>query len=94
MADCQWYSEAVRWASSVGITGGYSKDFFGTNDVITREQLATMLYRYAEYKWYDTSGKKDPAIFTDSGEISSWVYEVVSWAYGNGLLGGYGNLPQ
>ena len=51
----QWYTEAIRWATSEKIVEGYGNGKFGTNDAITREQLVTILYRYAQYKGYDVS---------------------------------------
>ena len=51
----QWYSEAIRWAASEGIVGGYGNGLFGTNDPITREQFAAMLYQFAQARGYDVS---------------------------------------
>ena len=50
-----WYTEAIRWAASEGIVSGYGDGKFGPDDIITREQMAAMLYRYAQYKGYDVS---------------------------------------
>ena len=50
-----WYTEAVRWAASEKIVEGYGNGKFGTDDAITREQMVTILYRYAQYKGYDVS---------------------------------------
>ncbi|MGI6031380.1 MAG: S-layer homology domain-containing protein [Eubacteriales bacterium] len=89
----QWYSEAVRWAASEKIVEGYDDTFFGTNDAVTREQLAAILYRYAQYKGYDVSLEEGAAIlsFTDSDQISSWAYEAMQWACGSKLISGNGD---
>ena len=51
----QWYGPAIRWASAEGIVNGYDDGRFGANDAVTREQLVTILYRYAQYKKMDVS---------------------------------------
>ena len=86
--DGQWYTDAVIWASSNGIVGGYGNDLFGTDDPITREQMATMLLRYAEYKNYDTAKANDLAGFTDSGSIASYALDAMKWANAEGLIRG------
>ena len=73
VAESSYYAEAVRWAASQGIAAGYGNGVFGPGDPITREQMAAILYRYAEYKGYDVTGKVDLAQFTDNGEISAWA---------------------
>lgn len=54
-----WYGEAVRWAAGQGIVGGYGNGNFGPNDPVTREQLAAILYRFAQHMGYDTEGQAD-----------------------------------
>lgn len=88
VAEGQWYSEAVRWAASEKIVEGYSDTEFGTDDAITREQLAAILYRYAAYKGYDVSADGDLGDFTDASKISDWAYEAMQWACGTGLMEG------
>ncbi|OUN86511.1 hypothetical protein B5G06_00640 [Flavonifractor sp. An52] len=83
-----WYTDAVNWAASKGIVKGYSDTVFAPNDTVTREQLATILYRYAEYKEYDVSAKGDLTTFADSTGTSSWAAEAMEWAVGSGLLTG------
>ena len=83
-----WYTEAVRWAAAEGIVKGYSDTVFAPNDTVTREQLATILYRYAEYKEYDVSARGDLTTFTDGADTSSWATEAMEWAVGSGLLSG------
>ena len=87
-AEGQWYSEAVRWAASEKIVEGYSDTVFGTDDAITRQQLAVILYRYAAHKGYDVSAKGDLDAFADASEVSAWAYEAMQWAYGVGLMEG------
>ncbi len=83
-----WYTDAVNWAASKGIVKGYSDAVFAPNDTVTREQLATILYRYAEYKEYDVSDKGDLTTFADGANTSSWAAEAMEWAIGSGLLTG------
>ena len=85
-----WYSEAVRWAAAEGIVTGYSDTVFAPDDTVTREQLAAILYRYAESKGYDLSAKGDLNAFTDGGKTSSWAAEAMEWAVGAKLLSGKG----
>lgn len=88
VAEGQWYTEAVRWAASEKIVEGYSDTEFGTDDAITREQLATILSRYAAYKGYDVSADGELGVFTDASEISDWAYAAMQWACGTGLMEG------
>ncbi|OUN08848.1 hypothetical protein B5G40_14325 [Flavonifractor sp. An9] len=85
-----WYTEAVRWAAAEGIVKGYSDTVFAPNDTVTREQLATILYRYAESKGYDVSAKGDLTTFTDGAKTSSWAAEAMEWSVGSKLLSGKG----
>ena len=84
----QWYSNAIAWASAGGIVTGYGDGRFGTNDNITREQLATILMRYADWKSLDTSKSADLAAFTDTSDISVWALAAMKWANAEGLIGG------
>ncbi len=84
-----WYANAIAWASSEGIVGGYGNGLFGANDPITREQLASMFQRFAEYNGCDTSAQGDLTSFNDGTTVSAWAQEPVQWAIGEGLLGGF-----
>ena len=86
-----WYAEAVYWAAAEGIVKGYSDAIFAPTDTVTREQLATILHRYAEYKGYDVSQKGSLAAFSDGETTSSWAVEAAEWAIGTGLLSGKGS---
>lgn len=77
----KWYSEAIIWANKNGIVNGYSTGDYGVNDNITREQIAKMLYEYAQnVAGYDVSGKADIEKFTDCGDVSGWAVDYIKWA--------------
>lgn len=87
-----WYYNAVQWATAENIVGGYGNGIYGPEDDITREQMALMLYRYAQYKGYDTTQSgADTQDFTDYADISDWALEGMTWAVNAGLLNGKGN---
>jgi len=81
--------EAVRWAASQGIAGGYGGGLFGPDDPITREQLAVMLYRYAQHNGCDTTqGGMAIREFGDFTQISGYAVEAMTWAVEAGVLTG------
>jgi len=86
----QWYTDAVVWAAANDIVTGYNGSF-QPNASITREQMAAILYRYAQYKGYDTSAKGSLDTFTDGSATSGWAVEAMTWAVGKGILSGKGN---
>ena len=86
----QWFSDAVNWSASVGVVNGMENGKFAPNDNISREQLAAILYRYAQYKGYDVSVKGDLSKFNDNGSIAAWAKEPMQWAVGSGLINGKG----
>ena len=86
-----WYADAVNWAAKNNIVGGYGDGLFGPDDNITREQMAAILYRYAQFKEYGVSAKGDLSGFADLSELSAWAEESMAWAVGAGLLGGKGD---
>ena len=90
VADGAWYADAVTWAASQGIVGGYGNGLFGPEDNITREQLASILYRYAQSKGYDTSVGENTNIlsYTDALEISEYAIPAMQWACGAGIMEG------
>ena len=83
-----WYGEAVRWAAGQGIVGGYGNGNFGPNDPVTREQLAAILYRFAQHMGYDTEGQADLSGFTDLAQVSTYAREAMAWCVDAGLLSG------
>ena len=85
----EWYTDAVIWAAENKIVEGYDGRFDPTGD-ITREQFATILYRYAVYKGYDVTASADLSTFVDAEEISSWAKDAMQWAVGAGLINGKG----
>lgn len=87
----QWYNDAVNWAAQKGIVTGYGDGTFGPMDNITREQMAAILYRYAQYKGYDVSAKGDLTAFTDGNTVSDWAKDAMSWAVGTALFNGKGD---
>lgn len=83
-----WYADAVYWAANCGIVDGYGDVRFGTEDNITREQLAVILYRYAQYLGLDISSAVTLDQFSDSGDVSSWARTALEWAVANGVITG------
>ncbi len=85
-----WYTDAVRWAAGEGIVGGYGDGLFGSDDPVTREQLAAILYRYAVYKGYDVSIGEDTNLlsYTDFADLSEYAIPAMQWACGAGIVNG------
>ena len=91
VAEGAWYADAISWAAGEGIVSGYG-DTFGPNDPITREQLAAILYRYAQNEGYKTSQSgKGTEGYLDASSISSYAVKAMDWAVNAGLLSGKGN---
>ena len=93
----KWYADAITWTAENGIFAGYGKDKFGPDDPITREQLAAIFYRYADYKGYDLTVKGNLDKFKDADKITDYAKTAMQWAVGSGLMKGKsGNLldPQ
>ena len=90
VADGVWYAEAVRWAAGCGVVKGYDNGCFGPNDAVTREQMAAILYRYAQHKGYDVSAGKDTNIlsFNDAFAVSEYAIPAMQWACGSGMVRG------
>jgi hypothetical protein len=86
--DNQWYTDAVAWASTNHITTGYGISLFGTDDPVTREQMATILHRYSSYKSYDVTRTTDLSSYTDAPEIGAWALDALKWANASGLITG------
>ena len=83
-----WYADAVTWTTENGIFAGYSKDKFGPDDPITREQLTAIFYRYADYKGYKLTITGNLDKFEDADKITDYAKMVMQWAVGNGLIKG------
>ena len=86
-----WYTDAVIWANNENIVSGMGEGIFAPNAEITREQMALMLYNYAQYKEYDVSASAELSAFTDGADVSSWASHAVQWAVAEGLMSGMGN---
>jgi hypothetical protein len=87
-----YYAEAVAWASANGIVEGVGDGLFAPNAEITREQLATMLYRYANAQGLNFSAGGDLSSFPDANTVSAWASEALSWAVGSGIITGRSNI--
>ena len=83
-----YYAKPVAWASANGVMNGVDATLFAPNEPLTREQLATVLMRYASYRELDTSAQGSLSSFRDQGEISSWAYDALEYAVGASLIGG------
>lgn len=83
--DGAWYSDAVLWASQNGVVSGYGNGLFGSNDPVTREQIATILWRYDGSAEVNSS-----ADFADEDNIASYAMDAVDWARANGIVSGIG----
>ena len=88
-----YYAEAIRWATSEGIAGGYGGGVFGPDDPITREQLAVMLHRYAQHEGCDVSIGEDTNIlsYADAFTVSEYAVSALQWACGAGIISGTGD---
>ena len=83
-----WYDDAVTWASKNGIVLGVTEDTYRPNDPVTREQLAAILFRYADYKGYDRSASADLTGYADYAEVSAYAVPALRWACGCGIIDG------
>ena len=87
-ADTNVYAPGIYWARANKIVTGYTDDKFGPNDPVTREQMAAILYRYAQYKGYDVSKSADLTGFADANSISGYALTPMQWANAVGLITG------
>ena len=87
-----WYADAVIWAEANDIVNGMTTTTFAPNTAVTREQLATMLYRYAQYRHYNTSAGANTNILSyyDANHISEYAFSALQWACGEGIMDGTG----
>ena len=88
MAADSWYGTAVYWARANGIVNGVSDTAFAPNQALTREQMAAILYRYAEYKGADLSASADLSGYTDAGQIATYAQAAMAWSTSTGLITG------
>lgn len=90
VAPAMYYAPAIDWATAAAVVTGYSDTTFGPDDAITREQLAAILYRYAQYKKYDVSVGENTNIlsYADAEQISEYAIPAIQWACGAQLMQG------
>ena len=88
--ESQWYTEAIRWAASIKVVLGHSDAEYGTDEYISRQDMATILYRYASYKGYNVSASDD-LDFTDADDIKDYALAAMRWVCGAGIYEGNGN---
>ena len=86
----QWFTDAVTWAAENGVVNGVGSGKFEPDGRVTREQIATILFRYAA-KRYDTSARADLSVFPDAGRVSAYAREALAWANAVGLVNGTDN---
>ncbi len=86
--DGQFYTKASIWAREVGVITGYNDGRFGPSDDITREQMAVMMYRYANVLQKDVSERGNLWDFPDASKVSDFAWDALGWAVGNGLITG------
>lgn len=84
----EWYSTAITWAAEHKIVNGVTTTTFDPTAPITREQIAAILYRYAQYKGYDTSAAADLGTYADAASVSGYAVNAMKWACGTGLING------
>lgn len=82
-----WYSDAIMWASQQGIVTGYGEETFGTDDPVTREQMVTMLFRYAQTKTHSFIFQ-GYGNYKDAKQVSDWASEAMMWAMGHNMISG------
>ena len=90
--DGQWYTDAVLWAAENGITDGTSETTFSPNSALTREQMATFLYRFADFETeepIEVTG--DLSGYTDADLVADYAVDAMTWAVGEGVISGIGN---
>ena len=88
MAEGQYFAPAVAWAQAEGLVEGYGDGTFRPNQTMTRQELATVLYRYAEYKGLDVSQSADLSGYADAGRIQGYARPAMAWAVSVGLMEG------
>lgn len=88
-SNTHWAAKAIAWAQKTGVVSGYGNNTFRPNQAVTREELAQMLYNYAEYKQYDLTASGDLTAFPDVSKVSDWAETAMSWANGNALINGH-----
>ena len=84
----KWYTDAVAWAAENGIVNGVGNNRFNPNGDITREEMATILFRYANKNGIDTSKRGNLNLFPDANQVSDWAKDAVQWTVAEGIING------
>ena len=84
----KWYKDAVAWAYENDIVNGMTATTFGPDVSISREQIATIIYRYAEFRGDDVSARANLNTFPDASKVSKWAKDALSWAVAEGIISG------
>lgn len=87
--NADWYKNAVIWGQKNNIVSGVSSTSFEPDTLVTREQIAAFLYRYATYKNIDVSAQKELSDFKDGGTVSSYAVPALKWAVASGYISGF-----
>ena len=83
-----WYTDAILWAAQNNIVNGVSDTEFAPGDDLTRQQLVTILYRYAEAKGYDVSASADLSGYPDAGQVQDYAQPAMAWAVAENIIQG------
>lgn len=83
-----WAADAIAWAKQTGVVAGYEGNIFRPEKAVTRDELAQMLYNYAQYKGYNLTATGDLTVFPDGDMVQDWAETAMSWANGNKLING------
>lgn len=84
-----WAKTPIAWAQQTGVVDGYEDNTFRPEKAVTRDELAQMLYNYAQYKGYDLTNAGDLTQFPDGDQVSDWAETAMSWANGKKLINGF-----
>ena len=90
VAKSAWYADAVNWAAASGIVEGKGNNKFDSNAPVTRQEMAAILYRYAELKGYDVSKADSLGGYKDAAQVASWAKDAMGWAVENYVINGKG----
>lgn len=88
------YSNAVSWSQFMSIVNGYNSTTFGPDDPITREQLAAVIFRYADFSRCDVSGRAELSEFVDEDKVSEWAVTAMQWCVDTEIITGRAGLKQ
>lgn len=83
-----WYADGVNWAAREKVVNGIDGNTYGPENPITRQDMAVILYRYAQNEGYDVAAKTDLSVFPDRDAVSAYAVEAMQWAVAEGLIKG------